>query len=166
MNKKGFTLVEMLAVVTLISLLTVGTYYGLIRLKDNADKKNEGNIKAAILTGAKAYFSDNIGINTVSVSELKNKGYVDLSSKDDSKYNYSSLIVEKSYCDGTVKTKIWFNIENTEYNDCSCEVSISEASKESKTGVCTVEKTNNDTDGEVNDSEILIDTELHDSSDR
>ena len=79
-NNKGFTLVELLAVMVIlisVSLIAVG---GISSSLENRDKKEcEEQIELAI-SAAKIYFSLN-NVNTVTIGQLKEGNYFNTNSK-------------------------------------------------------------------------------------
>ena len=59
--KKGFTLVELLAVVCLLSVLVLVTYSFVTEGLNNASKKVDGAINKLLVSGAESYINDNYG---------------------------------------------------------------------------------------------------------
>lgn len=112
-NKKGFTLVELIAVIGIISLLIALSSVALINIRSNVLNNDYENLKSYLETRAAKYASDT-NIKTVSVEELIKEGYVKpddntdvynpvtnesmncviITSKDDGKGNYTSTLGE------------------------------------------------------------------------
>ena len=118
MNKKGFTLVEVIAVIALILLLTLLVVPKLSNMDSKSkEKMYEAKIKE-VLSGAYKYGVDNIdGLTSecldVSVGTLLRLGYVNPS--DESGYyvinpktneSLNSLIICVKYQDGKVVTNV------------------------------------------------------------
>lgn len=142
-NKKGFTLVELLAVIVVLGIILSITTVSILNLKEKQDEENIKNTISSILTAAKEYnVSENrFGVgysNGVEVSTLKNNGYVDFDEESKYKGNkiYKDLLMKddtyKVYKDtctnpgAEMKIKYVFSesIETSEgtkrYNDCGC----------------------------------------------
>lgn len=83
MNKKGFTLVELLAVIVILLGLSLLTSWGISSaLENRKDKELDEQIELA--TGAaKIYFSLKNSETCVKVSKLKSDGYFSNNSKID-----------------------------------------------------------------------------------
>ena len=117
MNKKGFTLVEALAVIVILSLLVTLTSVSIINIKKKQDKKNDENVISSILTGARQYYADNKKVP--SVTELKNGDYVN--------FNKSKLKIqiEDNISIESCAEKMMFKLktkDGTIYTDCGCDV--------------------------------------------
>ena len=89
LNRKGFTLVEVLAVIIILSMLMAITIPNVNTLINEQKNRALENIEKSIISAAKIYMSDNkydltFDTNpctndpstTVSVGELINKGYI------------------------------------------------------------------------------------------
>ena len=95
MNNKGFTLVELLAVIVIlsgVSLVVVGSISSSLIKRDQ--KECEEQIELA-KNAAKIYFSLNENINSVTVLKLKNDDYFNANKKvdrlnDDSTITYNN----------------------------------------------------------------------------
>ena len=93
--KKGFTLVELLAVLVILGIILTITYYSVNSLLNNSEDSLSDTQEAAIIEAAKIYYLEEgmdleSGLNKVcvSVSYLINKGYIDRSEiKDPSSKN-------------------------------------------------------------------------------
>lgn len=87
MKNKGFTLVEMLAVIALLAIIGTITAVSVKNIKKNQDEENKLNIISAIMTGARNYITENntplssndnlTRDNYIYISDLRNGGYVD-----------------------------------------------------------------------------------------
>ena len=77
-NKKGFTLVELLAVIIILSIILSITAIAVMKVKKNQDRINYQNMISGILTGAKNYVTNHPGETSVTVNELINKKYIDI----------------------------------------------------------------------------------------
>lgn len=87
MKNKGFTLVEMLAVIALLAIIGTITAVSVKNIKKNQDEENKLNIISAIMTGARNYITENntplssnnrlTEDNYIYISDLRNGGYVD-----------------------------------------------------------------------------------------
>ena len=82
--KNGFTIVELLAVIIIISLLVTLTGLSTSKLVKNSKKTLTDIQKSEIINAAKIYMSDNIGINIesgeckyITLSKLIEKGYIE-----------------------------------------------------------------------------------------
>ena len=144
MNKKGFTLIEMLAVIVLLSVLSVFAVVSITKTYKKQKQENYENEISQILSGARNYFSENLGSNSVPVSDLIPK-YADVSA--DTKDRIGNVSVYKRSCNTatttTIKTKIEIEVPeylagartSVKYNDCGCEEQPE--GKEDATKLCT-----------------------------
>lgn len=107
MNNKGFTLVELLAVILILLGLAGITMFGITNVLENQDQKNAEQQKELACGAAKIYFSLHEGESTVTVSKLKSEGHFSSVSKTDKledtdviKINSSKIICYLNYnCD-------------------------------------------------------------------
>lgn len=74
--RKGFTLIEMVVVLFIISLLMLIMVPNIVAQKENADKKSNEAFKTTLITQAETYLADHPGETTVSVSKLKDDKYI------------------------------------------------------------------------------------------
>ncbi len=84
---KGFTLIEVLAVLVILSLLITFSVVSVNKIKKKQEVANRINVIRSILTAARAYEADYPNTNAstgVKVSTLLSKGYVDF---DQDKYD-------------------------------------------------------------------------------
>lgn len=100
-NKKGFTLVEVLAVIVILGILSTIGVVTVINIRKNQEKKFDQNQLGIFKQTAKTYFSDNKTLlptakdstNVVYLKDLIEQNYLD-SLLD---YNKNSYQLEKSY---------------------------------------------------------------------
>ena len=92
MNKKGFTLVELLAVITIMSLIMAIAFPAIDNLIENNKRKKYESYEKIISEYAKAFFEDRAQTGTLKLNEIKDttennelggldsscNGYVDL----------------------------------------------------------------------------------------
>ena len=80
LNNKGFTLVEVIAVVGIITMLALILIPNVTKLINKQKKNSEDSIKNTILVAAEEYVNDNryrnIDINSITVEKLINEGYI------------------------------------------------------------------------------------------
>ncbi len=57
---KGFTLIELMAVVVIISLIAILTFPNIVNQIEKSKKANTNNIKTVVIEAAKKYVRDNI----------------------------------------------------------------------------------------------------------
>lgn len=137
-DKKGFTLVELLAVTVVLTIILSITTISVTNLKKKQDEENIKNTISSILTAAKQANVDNRNKTWFTVNDLKNDGYVNFD--ENTKYNgktYKELLindgiddiyVKKVSCtdpDAKMKVKYVFDkaIDTLEkYNDCGCQL--------------------------------------------
>lgn len=172
-NKKGYTLVELLAVVIILGILSSITAIAVINVKKKQDVNNFRNEISGILTGAKRYDTELPGAITsdgVILSNLVNKGYTDIDSYDRYKEVVSGINISGEnhkifygQCPDTDNIKRKFYIilsynttdesgnvinNNVEYNDCGCEQQVASTTKAKK--LCAIK----------NGSEVDADNEI------
>lgn len=94
MNNKGFTLVELLAVILILIGIAGVSVFGITSSLEKNDKRECERQKEIIENAAKVYFSLNTGDNEVNVSELVSEGYFD---EDDVSKNSSALVKKDGY---------------------------------------------------------------------
>lgn len=95
MNKKGFTLMELLAVIVILALLAIVAYPNVARLINNAKNNVEEIQYSALLKVAQTYVSKHaatLGDNeTICISDLKKDGLLEdktiVDPKTDEEYN-------------------------------------------------------------------------------
>ncbi len=91
MNKhKGFTLVELLAVIVILGILLSISVVAVGKIKKTQDEENYKNVLSSILTGAKNYIADH--------SEKLNTGCVSDKSENDELVACVSTCTENKWC--------------------------------------------------------------------
>lgn len=120
LNNKGFTLVEMLAVVIILGVLTAITVPTVTTLIAKNQQDNLENLEKTIISAAKMYISDNryeIKLNPdTTCGETRNILKINETSLTDSKLTIKTLIAN-GYIEGSIrhpKTKESMDI-NTSY---------------------------------------------------
>lgn len=83
MNKKGFTLVELLAVIIIMALIMAFAFPAITSIINNNNQKKYEAYEKSMTEYAKAYFEDSTSI--IGLTSLKNKG---LSGMDDECIGY------------------------------------------------------------------------------
>lgn len=83
MNKKGFTLVELLAVIVILLGLSVLTSWGISSALERRDEQELNEQQELAKGAAKIYFSLTNSETCVNVSKLKSDGYFSNNSKID-----------------------------------------------------------------------------------
>lgn len=119
MNKKGFTLAELLGVIVLLSIISIIAITTVdVKLKEGRKKTCKAQEKN-IIEGAKTWLIDNPNTDSrnLSITDLKEKGYLE----DD----LLSPMTEKEYDENSIvkitKTEKKYNIEFSPSNNDKCE---------------------------------------------
>lgn len=134
-DKKGYTLVELLAVVIILGILSSITAIAVINVKKKQDVNNFRNEISGILTGAKRYETEHPGAITpdgVMLSDLVNDGYTNADDykkyaecegcNDDAKETSGKAhLIHYEQCPDNIKRKFYIKLNGVEYNDCGCE---------------------------------------------
>ena len=122
-SKRGFTLVELLAVIVILGILLSISTVAVNNIRKQQDEKNLENQISSVLTGAKSYVADNpsviydltTGAKSVNVQKLIDGDYVSI--KDLNKFDKTSVTIKK--CDNEtnpenvkLKYSITININN------------------------------------------------------
>ena len=131
MNKKGFTLVELLAVIAILGILSILVVVNISGIKNSEDEENNKNVISSILAGAKRYVADNpdfiddlgdinadgntIKKKEINIADLVNNNYVDYDNSQKSLFDNKT--VEITTCDDNLRVKYEFE----GYNDCGCD---------------------------------------------
>ncbi len=74
--RKGFTLIEMVVVLFIISLLMLIMVPNIVAQKENADKKSDEAFKITLTTQAETYLADHPEKTTVSAEDLQKENYI------------------------------------------------------------------------------------------
>ena len=95
-NEMGFTLIEMMGVIVIISLIAILTFPNIVNQIKKSKKVNNDNIDNALIAAAKKYASDNsqkyrYDVYCIKISELISNDYI----KEDIVKGYSEDITEK-----------------------------------------------------------------------
>lgn len=138
-NKKGFSLIELLAVIVILGILLSISIVAVNSIRKKQEVENRRNVIIGVLAGARRYASDyntvfdEMELNgdaeySVDVSSLVDGGYTDLDeNKYDDIYN-GSVFVE--ICDDNNKIKFIYKDGDKTYNDCGCMQQNSENTSE------------------------------------
>lgn len=122
MNEKGFTLVEVLAIIILISILTILITPNLLKLRNKVDKKRLEEVNNIIISKAKYYVSSNElkdEIKSVSsgskyvitLSDLKENNYLE-EDFSDVYVTPSNIIITVQYNNAIYNYEVIDNSEN------------------------------------------------------
>lgn len=131
-SKRGFTLVELLAVIVILGILLSISTVAVNSIRKDQEVKNLENQISSVLTGAKSYVADNPSViynlapedtKIVVVRKLIDGDYVSI--KDLAKITKNSE-VEIKKCDNAknsenVKLMYSITVDSKTYNDCGCK---------------------------------------------
>ena len=129
MKKKGFTLIELLAVIVILGILLTLSIIAVNNIREKQEEENEKNVISSILTGAKLYCAENTCTDSVSVSTIKDAGFVEY---DENKFrSFDGLSVDIEPCG----VQRMFEIDTDgdgdyDYNDCGCKKQDGEVESE------------------------------------
>ena len=149
MNKKGFTLIEVLAVIILLGILSIFSVTAITKIVSKQKNNNYKNTVSATLSAARKYFSDNLDKTSVSLKDLHSGGYLEADSDyidvmaPTSTDKADSNKIKKESCASGMQTKIViYNVSDkfkngtlTNYNDCGCDIQSS-ATQSDGHGLC------------------------------
>lgn len=115
MKQKGFSLIELLAVIVILGVLSGIAINAYSKYKSSAIKKGINTLLKSSYSAAENYFFDNGGVNSVTVEYLVSHGYLE---------NRTDPYQTSKQCSGTViKTTGTSNREGV-LNSYSFQVSI------------------------------------------
>ena len=85
MNKKGFTLIELIGVIVILGILALIAFPSILSSINKSEKNLEGDNKSIIISGAKSYVNDNSDLflrnngssYCIKISTLYREGYTD-----------------------------------------------------------------------------------------
>ena len=107
-HKKGFTLVELLAVIVILGVLLSITTVAVNNIRKKQDVKNYQNVISSILSGAKQYATDNnLSTESIAVEELLNGEYVEFDRNEFSNLVGKSVEIQVN----DVKRKFYIEVE-------------------------------------------------------
>lgn len=122
MNEKGFTLVEVLAIIILISLLTILITPNLLKLRNKVDDKRIKEVNDIIISKAKYYVSSNELKDEIKSVAAGSKYAITLSDLEEDNYleedfsdvydNPSNIIITVQYKDAIYNYEVVDNSEN------------------------------------------------------
>ena len=132
-NKKGFTLVEVLAVVVILSIIGSIAMIAVNNVRRKQEIKNRQNVIMGVLTASKKYTADNPSVlndlanNSIPVYTLIEQNYTEFDMEkysdiadENSKVKFESCVTNNV----RIKYYIELNDENgnlKKYTDCGCD---------------------------------------------
>ena len=132
--KKGFTLVELLAVLVILGIILTITYYSVSSILDNSESSLSETQKSAIVEAAKIYYlEEGMNIETdstanysgkicVTVKYLKDNGYIDRSEVANPESPESNLdgyvLIENSKVDNEYTDKYSYDYNSGTPSGC------------------------------------------------
>lgn len=145
-KNKGFTLIEVLAVLVILSLLITFSVVSVNKIKKKQEVENRINVIRSILTAARAYEADNPNENEVEIQTLLDENYVDF---DQDKYNeYTGLSVTWWNEPSTQKQEFQTNNEiyindSTKLKVSDCGLETSQDTNDNGKLICVANSYNN-----------------------
>ena len=125
MNKKGFTLVELISVIVILGVIALIVFPNVLSTITKGKNNISNDNKKLIITGAKNYVADHLNdfksvdgkVYCISVATLYNNGYVNtvIGLDVDDDVNSITGVVKAKYSSGK------FNYSYEEASDCSGE---------------------------------------------
>lgn len=122
LNNKGFTLIEVLAVLVILGILVAFMYPNVTKLINNNREENITKIKESIKDSAKLYMSDHrydIKVNTNDLKENSQKDQVSILKVGEQIITDSKILVSYLEKEGNIKTDPDGNIYNPQ-NKSEC----------------------------------------------
>ena len=153
-NKNGFSLVELIATIVIIGVLSTSVVMSVNYIMKKADKKYYDSQKESMILAAKSYTNanrnvlpkrtgDTVEIYLATLQKKKfigdifdrgknkcdsEKSYVQVFKYDQNHYNYQSNLKCKKYCDKSKKINfdfLWSGVEKyNNFDDAKCKVKI------------------------------------------
>ena len=129
MKSKGFTLIEVLAVIVLLGIVSAFAVTAVFNINRKQQEENYKNSISSILSGASNYYTDHIGgTGAPTLRTLIDDGYVELDNDYVTRIGETTEVT-KEYCSGSA-TKVRISIqvpasykgsdETKIYNNCGC----------------------------------------------
>ena len=133
-NKKGLTLVELIAAIAVLAIVLGIVVVNVARIKKSVDKKNKENAIRAVLEAARSYCDEThecnmgdsthiqlwIGTDPIDAKKLKKIGKVKFDNKYDSDIFFTTQIYRRKCVDSS-RTFYIIQVGADQYNDCGCE---------------------------------------------
>lgn len=113
MNRRGFTLIELIATIALLAIIAVISFVSISGIINKSKVNDCKNIVLSIKSAVKEYVSDNRYENTFIDGITKNEYNITINALD---------LVEKNYLDGNIVNP--FNKEEIEPEDISIMVTL------------------------------------------
>lgn len=135
MNKKGFTMIELLAVIVILAVLLGVTTVSVFSIRRKQEEQNYKNTISSILTGAKAFTAEhpsrkskkNVeGKIKITVQELIDGEYIDLDKENEKTKDLLGEEIEIKQCD-LYPMKVEYVLSG--YNDCGCVMQDSDVNE-------------------------------------
>lgn len=127
MNKKGFTMIELLAVIVILAVLLGVTTVSVFSIRKNQEEQNRENTISSILTGAKNFTAEHPSRKSkknadnkiiITVQELIDGEYIDFDKENEKTKDLLGESIEIKQCrENPMKVKYVLK----SYNDCGCD---------------------------------------------